>query len=193
MSRVFVFGALVVSLIVPVGSVALAATSSGSSPDQETIEMPTTPTADPITPPTPVPSELSTNPLPKPAPHGSSNARTSPVQRPRTTSVQLFDGRRVTVSYTCGVSHNLESHKSDAIAAARTLPALKQQVLDTQRDLKSFLARHPGKYLDSAGYATYESLKAPYENARLVYNGQVDRFNTLVDVYNNLLTECEIG
>ena len=65
-------------------------------------------------------------------------------------------------------------------------------MLDTKRDLKSFLTRHPGKYLDSADYAVYESLKGRYESARLVYNGQIDRFNALVDVYNNLLTECEI-
>ena len=47
MTRVLLLAALAVSLVVPVGSVALAATSSGSSTDQEAIEMPTTPTANP--------------------------------------------------------------------------------------------------------------------------------------------------
>jgi hypothetical protein len=193
MSRVLVIAALVVSLIVPVGAVALSATSPGSDPERQTIEMPTTPTADPITPPTSVRSEQSTSQRPTPAVHGSSNAPTSTVQPPRTRSVELFDGRRVKVSHTCVVSRNLDSHKSDAIAAAKALPPLKQRLLDTRRDLKTFLARHPGKYLESADYAAYESLQGTHESARLLYNGEVDRFNTLRDVYNNLLTECEIG
>ena len=64
MTRVLLFAALAVSLVVPVGSVALAATSSGSSTDQEAIEMPTTPTANPITPPTSIPAGQSTSPRP---------------------------------------------------------------------------------------------------------------------------------
>ncbi len=97
------------------------------------------------------------------------------------------------MSYACRVSRNLDGHKSDAAAAAKDLPALKQRVLDTKRDLKSFLARHPGRYLDSGDYAVYESLKGPYESACTDYNSQIDSFNKLVRVYNNLLTECEIG
>ena len=185
-TRLLVLVALPLSLIVPGGAVAIAAFSTSS--EQETIELPVGPE-----PTSPTPESPSATPSPTPEPE------------PETEIFKLFGGRSIRVDPVCADQRRLDEQKSQAIAAANRIPALRQRLLNTKRDARAaerpfqrFLDQHPEQSLAPDDFATYTSLKAEYEAHRRLYrtalqahNRQVDVFNGLADAYNADLHACE--
>ena len=156
MTRILLALALAVSLVAPVGGIALAVTSANRSTSQETINLPVSP-----------------------SPAGSA------------VEFKLFSGEKVHVDRICAIRRHLDAHRNEAVAAARRLPALKREALNSERDYSDFLDRHPEKELASADFEIYEALKTRYEQARAAYNGQIDNYNSLADRVNDDLRVCK--
>ena len=179
MGRLLLYLALPLSLVVPGGLIAYAAVSA--TPDQESIQLPVTPT---------------------PAP-----ADTPAATTPETETFKLFNGATVRAKPGCLDDRGADEKKKQAVSAAKLLPALKQKTLDADRDLtvqerkyKRFLDQHPEKTLTSDEFATYATLKkkyelllAKYKLAEARYNDGNDEFNRLADLYNADLEACKLG
>lgn len=179
MSRlVLLGGALLLSAVVPVSAIAIVVSHGSSQGDQQTIQMPTAPSRSV-----------------QPSPGIGAPDRVSPPAAPAatagSTSVKLFDGKQVWISSSCADSHDLSTHKADAIAAAKQMPRLKQALLNSRSDLARFLAAHPEHYLTHANYTSYKYLDATYKSALATYNRQVDLFNQLADRFNADLEACK--
>lgn len=160
-TRVAKDGGLVV-LVVAL-AVFLIAASACTSSDDETIEMPTAPSA---------------------------SETTSKQPAPKAKSIELFSGKTVSIDRVCALTNDVTANKADAVAAARRLPPHKQALLDAERDLDDFIAAHPERRLTSVDHATYQSLRRAYRSALRRYSRHVDAYNRLAARFNAGLEAC---